>query len=434
MSFHTLLTHESPDLDAILSVLLIRTFGEEKYPGVSTAKITFASANALPGGKDPDALEKEGILCVDIGGGRFDTHPTLTTDNAAKRDRSASDLVAEDLGVIFDEDWAALVEYARLQDTTGHSLFSKDFLHHLVSIHTILLGLEILHKGDSLKKLETGMRLLAHIPEFMRRRDKQFNIQELLVPMIDRYNFENPLGAEIPESAFKNFQKWYHKLTTVPKDAFATHELDEMVSVRAIAIGAFYAYEKDRERVYEDVSMMLAAIFARESQWALAIQEFDQLAHSKRIHKGFVTHVASPNGMVIKAARYRNKGDVVIYRDPQSGATSVLKKHKGPLAHFSFYELAAKVRIAEATERGEDIQYDELEKVGTFHGWFLHQSGNLLIKGSPKATDFDPSQIALEDIAQMAYYQLNSDLAIPAKYALAYLGYQKHQLKAKFGK
>jgi hypothetical protein len=432
MKFHTLLTHESPDLDAILSMLMMRTFGEERYPGVSSAEIKFASANALPDGKTAEALEQEGVLCLDIGGGRFDTHPNANSKNAHKADRSASDLVAEDLGLIYDETWAPLVEYARLQDTTGHSLKSKDYVHHLVSIHTMLLGLDILHKQDSMGKLSAGMNFLTHIPKFIERRDKQFNITELLEPMIERYTFENPPNPEIPSKAYDNFNRWYTRLTQQPKEAFAKDPMDEMVSLKAIAIGAFYNFDKDREKVYELVSNILDAILKREEQWALALKIFNEDAVSRRMHKAFITHIESENGMVIKAARYRNKGDLIIYRDPSNGATSILRRQQGPLGHFPLQEFAAKVRLAEATEQGEKPDYEKLEEVGTIHGWFLHQSGNLLINGSPKASDFIPSKIALEDLAKLAYYQLGSE-GLPIQYASPYMEYQRHLLKSKFG-
>ena len=332
--FHTILTHESPDLDAMMSVLLMQKFGEEKYPGVSTAKLQFASANKLPDGKSPDELEKEGILCLDIGGGRFDTHPVENKVEKEKRERSASDLIGEELGVIFDESWAPLIEYTRLQDTQGYSLSSKEYIHHLVSIHTILLGLEILHRGDSEGKLRAGISVLENIPVFVENKDKNFNFKELLTQMIDRFTFESEPNPDIPDSAYDNFNKWYQRLAFKPKEAFASAELDEMVSLKAIAIGAFYNFDKDREKVYEILSICLKAIFAREEQWSLALKIFQTEAVSKRINKAMVTYVSSENGMVIKACRYKGKGDLIIYRDPLTGATSILKRHTGPLERF----------------------------------------------------------------------------------------------------
>ncbi len=429
---HTILTHESPDLDAIMSVLLMRKFGEDKFPGVSEAKFQFASANSLPGGKTPKELEAEGILALDIGGGRFDTHPVGNAVDKNKRERSATDLIAEELAVIYDERWAPLVEYTRLQDTQGHSLLSKEFIHHLVSIHTILLGLELVHRNDSEGKLIAGMKILENIPIYLENKDKNFNFQELLTHLIDRYMLESEPNPEVPPQAYDNFNKWYQKLQFKPKEAFSSIQMDDFVSLKAIAIGAFYNYNKDRESVFQIVKICLDAILRREEQWHLALKDFLENAESKRIDKAVVTHISSPNGMVIKAARYKGRGDLILYRDPSNGATSILRRQKGPLSRFPLKELAAKVRLVECVENDETPEYDLLEGEGTIHGWFLHQSGNLLIKGSPKARDFEPSKIPLEVIAKIAYYQLSEEFAFPSKYGLAYLEYQKYLLQQKF--
>lgn len=434
MKFHTLLTHESPDLDAMMSVLLMQRFGEDKLPGVSSAQVAFASAENLPDGKTPQQLEDEGILALDIGGGRFDTHPVGTDMQEEKRSRSATDLVAEYLGVIYDGDWAPLVEYTRLQDTQGHAIFSKDYLHHLPALHTILLGLDILAEGDSAKKLEYGQQILECIPAYVPHRDKQFNVQELLVSMIERYLFETPPEADVPPEAWENFNKWYERLQFAPKKAFGVHELDDLVSLRAIAIGAFYRFEKDREKVYELIRLCLHAIMKREAKWYLALKDFEELATTTEVEKARISAIESPNGMVIKAARFRSKGDLIIYREPQSGATSILRRAKGPLEHFSLAELAAKVRIAEAVECGENPDFGQLESVGTVNGWFLHQSGNLLIKGSPKAPQFVASKLPLDTLMRLACYQLSDSQPFPLKYAKAYMEYQQHLLKQRFAK
>ena len=429
---HTILTHESPDLDAIMSVMLMRKFGEDKFPGVAEAKLMFASAGKLPEGKSPAELEAEGILALDIGGGRFDTHPVGNTVDSSKRERSATDLIAEELGLIYDETWAPLVEYTRLQDTQGHSMLSKEFIHHLVSIHTILLGLELVHTRDSEGKLRAGMKILENIPIYLENKDKNFNFQELLTHLIDRYMLESEPNPEVPPQAYDNFNRWYQKLQYKPKEAFSTLDMDDFVSLRAIAIGAFYNNGKDREKVYEVIKICLDAIFRREEQWHLALKDFLDNAVSKRVDKAVVTHITSTNGMVIKAARYKGRGDLIIYRDPTNGATSILRRQKGPLSRFPIKELAAKIRLAEAFENEETPDFEIIEAEGTNHGWFLHQSGNLLIKGSPKALDFVPSKIPIEVIAKIAYYQLSEEYPFPTKYGLAYLDYQKYQLQQKF--
>ena len=158
-----IITHEHPDLDAALSVLLFKEYGEIRFPGAREAPIEFHPADKLPDGKTAEELEKEGIIALDIGGGRFDSHPTRNRKNKNKWERCASDLVAEEFGVLDDPKWSRLIEYTRLQDTTGQSLASKDFLHHLVSLNSILLGFQILYNEDSHRILEHSIDVLKYI-------------------------------------------------------------------------------------------------------------------------------------------------------------------------------------------------------------------------------------------------------------------------------
>ena len=71
MKVQALLTHTHPDLDAILSIHLLRKHGKPAFEGTEEAEWRFTSANALPDGKSPEQLEEEGVLTLDTGGGRF---------------------------------------------------------------------------------------------------------------------------------------------------------------------------------------------------------------------------------------------------------------------------------------------------------------------------------------------------------------------------
>jgi len=53
------------------------------------------------------------------------------------------------------------------------------------------------------------------------------------------------------------------------------------------------------------------------------------------------------------------------------------------------------------------------------HGWFLHQSENLLIRGSQKATRFVPSKIPLQLFAGIAATEVDWQLKIPEPYCPA---------------
>ena len=161
--------------------------------------------------------------------------------------------------------------------------------------------------------------------------------------------------------------------------------------------------------------------------WCDALAEVNEHAVVTKIGKTTVVSTASSNGMVIRAVRYRYRADLIIYRNPDNGATSLLINRRGPLARFRTQNLAAKIRLAECVLRNEEPSYKQLTSVGTIHGWFLHQSNNLIIRGSKKATQFVPSRLSVEDISEIVFSEIDTDRDLPSHYLPAYIDYRRHQ-------
>lgn len=74
----TIVTHIGPDLDAITSVWLIKTF----FPGWEEAQLAFVPAGQTLNGMEPDADPE--IIHVDTGFGRYDHHQTDADTCASK--------------------------------------------------------------------------------------------------------------------------------------------------------------------------------------------------------------------------------------------------------------------------------------------------------------------------------------------------------------
>ncbi len=118
MAFHTILTHEGPHLDEITAIWLLRRFGEKKFPGIGTAKVVYTGAGGgIPGGQTPEECERDGVLCIGVGGGRFDEHPT--TDGGRKQDECAATLVAGAIGVAGDPALGRILKYVVKNDLKG---------------------------------------------------------------------------------------------------------------------------------------------------------------------------------------------------------------------------------------------------------------------------------------------------------------------------
>jgi len=118
--FKSILTHERPHLDEIVAVWLLRKFGEQRFPGISTAAVTFTSIRKLAeAGLKPEDYEARGTLLLGIGGGRFDEHPTM--DEGRKTGDCATTLVAKEIGVSDDLSLAKILRFVRAADVEGNA-------------------------------------------------------------------------------------------------------------------------------------------------------------------------------------------------------------------------------------------------------------------------------------------------------------------------
>ncbi|MBM3331647.1 hypothetical protein FJY68_07335 [candidate division WOR-3 bacterium] len=120
MVFKSILTHERPHIDEIVAIWLLRRFGEQRFPGISTAAVTFTSLRKLAeAGLKPEEYEAKGTLLLGIGGGRFDEHPTL--EEGRKAGDCATTLVAKELGVSEDPSLAKILRFVRAADVEGNA-------------------------------------------------------------------------------------------------------------------------------------------------------------------------------------------------------------------------------------------------------------------------------------------------------------------------
>lgn len=423
--FNRIVTHESPDMDAILSVLLLQLYGEDQFPGVATASVEFCPAGLLPDGLSPEALEREGVMAVDTGGGRFDSHPGTEAGDRGDAERSASDLVAEAVGVIDSPQWRDLVEFVRLHDTEGMAIQSTDHVHHIFTIPNILAGMAILCEGEpdpSELILRQGFSIFKLPAAAFECRESTpgFDYRDLTKDLASRARVEWDKAQETTAFESAVFLDWLDRLEKNPDQTISPQPRDRVVSLPAIVQGLYQQTGGETDKILERFGKYVGAVLARERRWWEAVQEVDSgaVVHpaGKKVR---VVQMTSDNGLVIKALRFRTRADLIVYRHATIGATSFLLKRRGPLKYFRMSELAAAVRIAECIEENSEPEYSRLFDVGMVHGWFLHQSENLLIRGSKKATEFTASAISVDNLVQIAISQVDPTIRIPENYCPA---------------
>lgn len=117
--FGKIWTHHRPHLDEIVAMYMLQRYGTEEFPGINKAIVEFKGRGGQPiDGVWGDDLLKQGIVCIGVGGGMFDEHPTIQ-GHGSKKDCSSL-LVAKYLG-IDDTSLQKILDFSQRCDSTATS-------------------------------------------------------------------------------------------------------------------------------------------------------------------------------------------------------------------------------------------------------------------------------------------------------------------------
>ncbi|GEM_PF-1720097 len=120
-------THHRPHLDELVAIDMLRSEGQDIFPGIANARVVFIRNGALPVGKTWQELLDQRILLVGIGGSPFDEHGR--TGVARKEGQSACSLVADALNLRKHPVYKRLIELATEADLGGvHQLHLANLL------------------------------------------------------------------------------------------------------------------------------------------------------------------------------------------------------------------------------------------------------------------------------------------------------------------
>ena len=133
---HTIVLYPRPHPDNIVALYLLREFGEQHFPGIRQAQIQFWPS--VPPGKTADDWEREGVLMIDIGGGKFDHHQEEHTND---KETCATTLAARYLGIHEKPELKKLLEYVRRDDLEGKGIVSKDPIDRAFGLSAIIMNL-----------------------------------------------------------------------------------------------------------------------------------------------------------------------------------------------------------------------------------------------------------------------------------------------------
>jgi len=160
-SYKKIIIPARPHPDVIVGIFLLAKFGNEKYPGVEDAEIDICQE--LPAGETALSLEKQGILALDLGNGKFDHHKT---------NKNLAQIVAEDLGVADDPAFKKILSYAERDDKYGLGTISKDILDKAFGLSGLVAALNKTEQNPTKVVKAIFPLLQAHIIEEKRRTEE----------------------------------------------------------------------------------------------------------------------------------------------------------------------------------------------------------------------------------------------------------------------
>jgi len=153
--FSKIILPTRPQAETIIGIFLLKKFGKEKYPGIENAKIEIRQQ--IPENETAESLEKKGILCLDIGGGKFDHHHQKET---------LSKIIAKDLKIEENPALQKLLIYGERDDRWGKGTISNDPIDKAFGLSGLITALNKNFPEDPQRVVETILPLLeAHYKE-----------------------------------------------------------------------------------------------------------------------------------------------------------------------------------------------------------------------------------------------------------------------------
>ena len=155
-----IITHPHFQADTLAALAILAYYGEQKYSGVADSPVQFLAQ--LPAGKTGQQLEQEGILALDMGGGRFDHH----RDDRSQEKNCLTDLVILDLGLKGNLAVEKIRQWARRDDLQGQGTLSRDTLDRAFGLSGLIQNLNRRYKENPVRIMQAALPVLeAHLWE-----------------------------------------------------------------------------------------------------------------------------------------------------------------------------------------------------------------------------------------------------------------------------
>ncbi len=386
--------HTHLDPDACVGVSLLIEDGEEKFPGISDAMVTFWS-----GGEEFNkaGFGSTNVLTVDIGGGMFDHHPANKHPGEC-----AATLVAKHLGISEKPELQKILDYTKAHDLHGTKtpLDFADFL-------------QCLNKKYSDERGKTNDK-------------KVFRLGEIMLKA--KIAFEKSEEARNPRSAIE-LLNWWMKTKKLTRDDLAAGQIVRYLN--GLENGAKNSF--DFAEIIQGLTIMHAEVSELafellnakyERQKALfgrTLKDLDNadVIEVKQEGKKFVIVTGKSDeedfGKMARSKQYGYIATIVIQRN-SNGRTMIFTNNRYNTVK-ELRNIVAMIRLEEQLKQGKKPfvgDFWKLSQPGRIEevpNWYFqqerHKGGGKLLNGSLTSPDIPPTQIPLWKITRIVETALN---------------------------
>ncbi len=352
-------THHNSHLDEIVGDMMATNHGDEKFPGISIAPLTFL--NSIDYNKDPEEFLREGRVLFGLGGGDYDEH---CYDGKKGRGGCCASLVARDLEIEDRSELIKVLDFVTENDTKGKS-WPFDAANVLRAIHHLnptysLIGVNWIRQGF-------GAHIRRNLKDLNKPREIT-NPQSLVVDWMDR-KFGRQL-TEKDDPALKYILRYGQQKRDPEKEPF-------LFDINALA--------QDLTSQRNDwIDLGLNAKYEEQKEFiTLAADEFKKNATFEMVGNLRIATIVSNNKLVARYARSQKGGDaiaVVIQIQPadREAGNGFIQIHPDPQFRLSLDGITLAIRKAELIAQGmENLITDEelLMAEGTLRKsphWYRH--------------------------------------------------------------
>lgn len=442
--YETIVTHYYPDIDAILGAWLLKRYGHECYPGVADADIQLAPAGILP--PDLQGSGDKKIIAVDTGLLDFDTHGRQSLE------KSAAFLIAKTLGIDQDPALQPLLTFVEANEATGESLALGDFFAQNLLWPSLIKSIHLYKRWDKPEIFSDLFALLDaavafdsfsphEVAKFWKITDREEDngpLKALVEVWWQQHRFELPAPfsqvnlQHLLESENENQKPLCHTLKELLNNRrllefLYNREKYNLIYIKNSLIGSLVAFAVNRVplgEIYRILAPFIHGMVLNDLEWVRVsgeVQEGNCLTvypfRTKKEKKYNIVILEHASPLAGKVIRHRIKHTAILLTiNPLLQAVSVVLSRLGPLQKVQLYRLAALFRRAEGRARNLPGKWPAQERrsfqAGDYLGWYLHDSGRLLMHGSWKSPPDQATRLTKSQLVNLVAVFLDEDVPI----------------------